>query len=82
MRNRRYPFETQMCPRAGSVWVSEAITHYWKNSKSQLKTPTLGETPYLEPLLFLDLLQKLTGSGRNLIPKPGRNPIQRSDILG
>ncbi|CAL8085841.1 unnamed protein product [Prunus armeniaca] len=69
------------CPRAGSAWVSKAITHRRKNHKSRLKTPTLGKTPNLESLLFLDVPQKLTGSGRNLPSKSGRNPIRRSDLL-
>ncbi|CAL9009880.1 unnamed protein product [Prunus brigantina] len=34
-------------PRAGSAWVSKAIIHRLKISKSRAKTPTLGEKPYL-----------------------------------
>ncbi|KAH0981036.1 hypothetical protein GBA52_008213, partial [Prunus armeniaca] len=34
-----------------------------KTSTSRLKTRILGKTPYLEPLLFLDLPQKVAGSG-------------------
>ncbi|CAL9016726.1 unnamed protein product, partial [Prunus brigantina] len=44
-----------------------------ENLKITAQTPTLGVTPYLEPLLFLDLPQKVTGSGQNLIPKSGQN---------
>ncbi|CAL8092069.1 unnamed protein product [Prunus armeniaca] len=55
------PFFPQ-CPRAatraGSAWVSKAITLHRKNSKFWLKTPTLGKTPYLESLLFLVLPPK------------------------
>ncbi|CAL8119733.1 unnamed protein product [Prunus armeniaca] len=67
--------------RAGSAWVSKAISHRRKTSKSRAKTPTLGNTPNLESLLFLDVPQKLTGSGRNLPSKSGRNPIRKSNIL-
>ncbi|CAL9025212.1 unnamed protein product [Prunus brigantina] len=35
----------------------------------------LGVTPYLAPLLFLDLPRKVTESGRNLDLKTSRNPI-------
>ncbi|BBH09108.1 organic cation/carnitine transporter 3, partial [Prunus dulcis] len=47
-------------------WLSKAITYRRKISKPWLQTPVLSITPYLEPLLFLDLPQKLTGSGRKL----------------
>ncbi|CAL8155199.1 unnamed protein product [Prunus armeniaca] len=57
------------CPRAatsaGSVWLPEVITLRQKISTYRLKTLILGKTPNLEPLLFLDLPQKLAGSGRN-----------------
>ncbi|CAL2241673.1 unnamed protein product [Prunus armeniaca] len=87
--NLRIPLG-QKCPsatvpraatRASSAWVSNAITLRRKISKSRLKTPTLGRTPYLKPLLFLGIPQKLIGSGRNLISKFGRNSIRKSSYL-
>ena len=50
-------------------WVSKAISARRKNFKPRLQTPTLGKTPYLEPLLFLDLPQKVSRSGRKWRPK-------------
>ncbi|CAL9017198.1 unnamed protein product [Prunus brigantina] len=35
------------CPRAAHACVSKAISHHRETSKSRLKTPTLGEKPYL-----------------------------------
>ena len=58
-------------PRAGSAWVSKAITRRRKILESRAKTPTLGNTPYLESLLFLGIPQKLAGSGRNRDRKTG-----------
>ncbi|CAL9016170.1 unnamed protein product, partial [Prunus brigantina] len=44
-RSPRHNAPFLQCPRAAtraeSAWVSKAIPHYWENSKSQLKTPTL-----------------------------------------
>ncbi|CAL2241433.1 unnamed protein product [Prunus armeniaca] len=73
------------CPRAatrvGNAWVSKAISHRRKTSKLRTKTPTLGNTPNLESLLFLDVPQKLTGSGRNCDRNTGQNPIRKSSCL-
>ncbi|CAL9004692.1 unnamed protein product, partial [Prunus brigantina] len=68
------------CPRPRNTWVSKAISHHRETSKSRLKTPTLGKTPYLEPLLlFLGKHKKLVGSGRNRDRKIGRISIRRSN---
>ncbi|CAL9004362.1 unnamed protein product [Prunus brigantina] len=73
------------CPRAatraGSAWVLKVISHRRKTSKSRAKTPTLGNTPNLESPLFLDVPQKLTGSGRNRDRKIGRISIRKSSCL-
>ena len=68
-------------PTRRQRWVSKAITHRRKISKPRLQTPTLGITPYLEPLLFLDLPQKLTGSGWTRRPKLGRISIWKLGYL-
>ncbi|KAI5338215.1 hypothetical protein L3X38_017486 [Prunus dulcis] len=60
------------CSTRRQRWVSKAITPRRKNFKPRLQTPTLGKAPYMERLLFLDLPQKVAGSGRSRRPKIGR----------
>ena len=54
---------------SGQLWVSKAISGGRKISKPRLQTPTLGKTPHLESLLFLDNPQKVTRNSSFERPK-------------
>ncbi|KAI5311252.1 hypothetical protein L3X38_000311 [Prunus dulcis] len=73
-------------PRAGRAWVSKVISGGRKNSKRPAKTSRLGKSHAVEQLLFLDLPQKVDGSGRNRRPKTRPNfhrlnDFQNAEIL-
>ena len=62
------PWSTRHHTR-GTDWVSKAIMVCQQIVEPRLQTPTLGKTPHLESLLFLDHPQKVTGNGSFERPK-------------